>query len=295
MTAVRHGDAAWDPAEVIREQAALLAHAARGAPPGLRAAHLVPHLRDEVLGRYDVRFLACDDDRRRCMVAGTRGLLADWLTDEIRTRLPVGHRMRAFCIEHDLVDELARLVADEAAGHREGAVVVGGRVYAVYPYLRGVPRQDADITAEVGVEHRLDAVSWAGDALLIRGRAAIERVAARDERVEIVLRLRATGTELKIDSGPHGDDHGGARRFAASVPVGELRRGHWDVNVSVRALGLVRAAPLGAVRAAGLVAPPPDRPAATAYFTGDGHLAIAVRGRTGRLARTCWRRLTRRP
>src|SRR4051794_9687890 len=119
MTAVRHGDAAWDPAEFTREQAALLERAARDAPPGQCAAHLVRHLRDEVLGGYDRWFLASDDDLRRRMAAGTRRVLDEWLTDEIKAQLPVGHRMRAFCIRHDLIDELARLVADEAAGHRE--------------------------------------------------------------------------------------------------------------------------------------------------------------------------------
>jgi hypothetical protein len=262
MTAVRHGAAACDRAEFIRQ----------------------------VLGGYDGRFLGCGDDQRRRMTADTRQVLDAWLTDEIRAGLPVGHRMRAFCIQHDLIDELARLVADEAAGRREGAVVVGGRVYAVYPYLRGVPRQDADITAEVGVEHRLDAVSWTGDALRISGRAAIERVAARDEHVEIVLHERSAGTELRIGADPTEDDHG----FTATVPRSELRPGRWDVHASVRVLGVVRQAPLGAVRAIGLAGALPDRPEATAYLTADGHLAVAVPGTARRLVRAGWRRLTRR-
>jgi hypothetical protein len=323
MTAVKPGDAAWDPAELIREQAALLERAARDAPPDRRASHLLGHLRDDVLGRYDGRFLACDDDLRRHMTAGTRTVLDAWLTDDIRARLPIGHRMRAFCIQHDLIDELARLVEDEAAGRREGGVVVGGRVYALYPYLRGVPRRDADITAEVGVDHRLGAVTWAGDALRIRGRASIERVAARDEHVEIVLLERTSGAERRFgtvprDAGDAGDasedkgrsgdgdcgcgcgcgcgagDANDTDGFSASVPMSELCPGQWDVHVSVRALGLVRQAPMGAVRDDGLDGSLPDRPEATAYFTGDGHLAVAVHGRARRLTRTWWRRLTRR-
>jgi hypothetical protein len=244
----------------------------------------------QVLGRYDERFLACGDDLGRRMTAGTRQLLDALLTDEIRAQLPVGHRMRAFCIQHDLVEELTRLVADEAAGRREGAVVVGGRVYALYPYLRGVPRQDADITAEVGVEHRLRAVSWTGGSLRVSGRAAIERVAARDEQIEIVLRERATNAELRVAA--TAQDGG----FAATIALdGDgLRPGHWDVHVSVRALGLIRQAPFGAVRDAHVDGTLPDRPEATVYLTGEGHLAIAVSGRARRLTRTWWRRLTRR-
>jgi hypothetical protein len=262
MTALQPGDTTWaagaDSAELVRQ----------------------------VLDRYDGRFLACGDELRRRMTAGTRQLLDALLTDEIRAQLPVGLRMRAFCIQHDLIDELKRLVADEAAGRVEGAVVVGGRVYAVYPYLRGVPRQDADITAEVGVEQRFRETAWADGALRISGRAAIERVAARDTRVEIVLCARASGAELRVGADDHDEDDG----FAATVALGDLRPGHWDVHVSVRALGLVRQAPFGAVGNG----PLPDRPEATVYVTGDGHLAIAVPGRARRIARTWWRRLTRR-
>jgi hypothetical protein len=314
MTAVQRGEPARDPAELVRE----------------------------ALGRYDERFLDCDAGRRRRMAAATREVLDAWLTDEIRARLPVGHRMRAFCVRHDLLDELARLISDEAAGRREGAVVVGGRVYAVYPYLRGVSRQDADITAEVGVEHRLTEVSWTGGALRIRGRAGIERVAARDTSVEIVVRDRASGAELRVAAGPDAPpaepaasaghpeserhpesagqpgspgrpgfggrpgEGGAGASFVAEVPLAALRPGQWEVDVSVRALGLTRRAPLGAAGFAGPHAGPGagpgagsptaswDRPEATAYFTADGALAIAVPGRGGRFVRRWWRRLTRR-
>jgi hypothetical protein len=269
------------------------------ANPWAAGADSVEFIR-QVLDRYDGRFLACGDDLRRRMTTGTRQLLDALLTDEIRAQLPIGHRMRAFCIQHGLIEELTRLVADEAAGRLEGAVVVGGRVYALYPYLRGVPRQDADITAEVGVEHRLRAVSWADGALRISGRAAIERVAARDTRVEIVLRERATGAELRVGADPAPRDAEGPGHddnddwFAATIALTDLRPGHWDVDVSVRALGLRRQAPFGVAGADDSAGSLPDRPEATVYVTGDGHLAIAVSGRARRLARTWWRRLTRR-
>ena len=267
MTAVRRGDVSRDPT---------------GDPAALIR---------EVLGRYDERFLDSSDDLRRRMAAATRKVLDVWLTDEIRAQLSVGQRMRAFCVRHDLLDELARLIRDEAAGRREGAVVVGSRVYAVYPYLRGVPRKDADITAEVGVDQRLDMVSWSGDALLIRGRAAIERVTARDEQVEIVLCEGTSGAQVRVEAEPDTAGQDGAG-FAASIPLAGLRPGHWYVHVSVRALGVTRQAPLGAVKDAGLDPGPWERPAATAYFTTDGRLAVTVHGRRRRLARTWWRRLT---
>jgi hypothetical protein len=258
----------WDPAEFIRQQPALLELAVRNTPLGEREQHLRRYLRDEVLGGYDRRFLGYDGDLRRRMVAATREVLDAWLTDEIRARLPVGHRMRAFCIQHDLVDELERLVRDEVEGRREGAVVVGGRIYAVYPYLRGVPRQDADITGEVGVDHRLTAVSWSGDRLRIRGYAAIERVATKDDTVELLL--RAGSAEHQVHTDPHQDG------FEAVVDPAALEPGRWDVHVSVSALGLTMEARLGQIRSPALKTTPREKPHATAHFPEPGHLAIDI-------------------
>jgi hypothetical protein len=279
----REGPIGGDPAEFIRRQPALLELAVRNTPPDRREAALHRLIRHEVLGVYDRRFLRYDSDLRRRVVAATRDVLSDWLTDEIRARLPVGYRMRAFCVRYDLIDELERLIRDETEGRREGAVVVGGRIYAVYPYLRGVPRQDADITAEVGVEHRLDAVSWTGDRLRLRGHAAIDRVAAKNDHVEIVLREPEGGAERRVETVPY---QGG---FEASLGLTALHPGRWDVYVSVETLGLSRQARLGRVRAPGLDTSTRERTGASAYFAEDGHLAIELGGKARR-ARPPWRR-----
>src|SRR5947208_1326597 len=124
-------------------------------------------LRD-VLRVYDHRYLDLDRRQRERLVDGTRRVIGDeGLSDAARAALPAADRLRAFCIQYGLRDELERLIRDEVEGSPAGAVVVGGRIYAMYPYLRGVPRQDADITTEVGVEHRLDAVSWQGGRVRI--------------------------------------------------------------------------------------------------------------------------------
>jgi hypothetical protein len=193
----------------------------------------------EILRVYDQRFLEVDRPVRRQLVSSGKGMLGGLLTEAVRLELPESARLRAFCIENELFDELERLIADEIAGHREGAVVVGGRVYAVYPYLRGVPRQDADITAEVGVDHLLTALSWEKDLLRIRGQAAIARVQARETVIELIL---GDGTaELRVVA--ENTETG----FEALVPLPES--GTWTVQVSVRALGVTRIAPFGSVRA----------------------------------------------
>ncbi|GAA3951758.1 hypothetical protein GCM10023085_37990 [Actinomadura viridis] len=229
----------------------------------------------DLLRVYDHRFLDLDGPQRERLVEGTRRMLGDEdLSDAARAALPSAYRLRAFCIRHGLRDELERMIRDEVAGHRVGAVVVGGRVYAMYPYLRGVPRKDADITAEVGVEHRLDAVGWHGGRVRIRGRAVIERVEARRTQVEIVLRESGSGAEHRCAAGPLED---GFEAAGIAVPGPGL----WEVHVAASTLGLTREARLGPVRGPRLKTEPQRRSLGAAgqgtiLFTGGGHLAVRV-------------------
>ncbi|XVQ13074.1 hypothetical protein ACQP1W_11145 [Spirillospora sp. CA-255316] len=231
----------------------------------------------DVLRVYDHRFLDLDGPQRERLVEGTRQVLGEEaLSDAARAALPSSYRLRAFCIRHGLGAELERLIRDEVEGRPAGAVVVGGRVYAMYPYLRGVPRQDADITAEVGVAHQLDAAGWQGRRLRLRGRAAIERVQAREHEIEIVLRERGTGEETRAAATETPDEG-----FEADLPA--PGPGLWDVHVSVSALGVTREARLGAERGPRVRTEPQRRglgsgTGATIHFTDDGHLAVLVEG-----------------
>lgn len=243
-------------------------------------------LRD-LLGVYDARFLELPGPQRSRLVAGTREALGDGLGEEARAALPSAYRMRAFCIQHGLEEELERLVRDEVEGLQEGAVVVGGRVYAVYPYLRGVPRHYADVTDEIEVVHRLDAVDWRAGALRLRGSAMLERIHAREETVELVLRERLSRAECTIPT--CAADAG----FEARIDPAGLAPGGWDVHVAAGALGLRREARLGAVRGPRLRAAPvagtAGERAVTAAFTKQGHLALAVTA--GRRPGALWRLL----
>ncbi|MDL4771748.1 MULTISPECIES: hypothetical protein [Thermomonosporaceae] len=235
-------------------------------------------LRD-VLSVYDHRFLGLDGPQRDRLVDGTLRILGtDGLDEATRAALPASYRLRAFCIRHGLREELEQLIRDEAAGNRAGAVVVGGRVYALYPYLRGVSRQDADITAEVGVEHRLDAVGRQGFNARIRGRAALEQVETRRTDVELVLRKRGgSGAEHRF---PAVEREDGFEAFADLTLPGP---GRWDVHVSATTLGVTREARFGTVRGPRLNTDTSKQGIvsagdATVYFTKGGHLAVLVRG-----------------
>ncbi|GAA3197468.1 hypothetical protein [Actinocorallia longicatena] len=193
----------------------------------------------EILRVYDQRFLDVEPPVRRKLAVATKSMLDGLLTDDVRRGLAEPHRLRAFCIENDLHDELERLIADEAAGRREGAVVVGGRVYAVYPYLRGVPRQDADITAEVGVDHRLDALAWDKTGRLkVKGAAGIARVEARGPAVTLILAAGEAEHRFPVTPADGGFE------ALVEIPPG----GPWNFRVEVSVLGVTRTAPFGSVR-----------------------------------------------
>lgn len=239
-------------------------------------------LRD-VLRVYDHRFLALDRLQRERLVEGTRHVIGEeGLSDAARAVLPASVRLRAFCVLHGLSDELERLIREEIEGGPAGAVVVGGRVYAVYPYLRGVSRQDADITAEVGVEHRLDAVAWQNRRITIRGYAAVERVASNRTAVDVILRERSSGREHGIPAEPRRERPGA---FEAVADPSRLDPGRWDVHVAATTLGVTREARFGSLRAEGVKTASQRRTAGakdvTVYFTKGGHLALVVKDDTG--------------
>ncbi|RAY12543.1 hypothetical protein DPM19_24800 [Actinomadura craniellae] len=224
----------------------------------------------DALRVYDQRFLDLAPDERSRLVQGTRRVLGSGLDPGVRAALPAAYRLRAFCIQHGMDEELERLIRDELAGHREGAVVVGGRAYVMYPYLRGVPRQDADITAEVDVEHRLDAFGWHGGLLRVRGHASIARV--ESPRTAVTLLLRAGETEHRFPATADGPD------FEVPVDPAGLTAGRWEAHVSARTLGLTREAPFGAVRGPRLGRGSRKGAAATARLAPDGPLVVEVHG-----------------
>lgn len=241
---------------------------------------LLSVLRD-VLRVYDQRFLELAPDQRRRLVEGTRQVLGEQgLPGEARTAFPAAYRLRAFCIQHELHEELSRLIEDEVAGRLPGAVVVGGRVYAMYPYLRGVPRHDADITEEVRAEHVLGSLSWSGGRLRVRGRAWISQVEAREYTVDLILRQDDLESVVATTQA-EGD-------FEALVDPASLSPGTWTVHVAVQTLGLTREAPFGSVRDPRLKTDPRERDGVMAHFADPGALTLEIPQaprRPGRLRR----------
>lgn len=176
------------------------------------------------------------------------------LLAELRTALaPFGgidglaavDRLRCHLVAHGHLDELLTLVRRELDGEPEPEVLVeDGRAYAQYPYFRDstlrVPDACYDVTAELGVRHRLSEAALDGSGLALAGEARVHRIPGGGS-TEVVLRGHVTGTELRFPVTDEGDG-----RFTGRVPLAGVPEGVWDVHLAVTAGGMEKEARLDA-------------------------------------------------
>ncbi|MFJ8077718.1 glycosyltransferase [Streptomyces sp. NPDC096176] len=194
-----------------------------------------------------------------------RELLSRMYTPTLRQRVGAITRTRCEFVERGLLDELIELEkADEehrSRGTYPDVLVEAGRAYARLPFFRdssrGVPDECYEITRELQVRHRLDAVSLDRDGLHIAGHAYLRRVAVPHHNTELVLRERSTRVEHRFPArtvpapGIGADEDAGifdytAAGFAVTIDLataadGErLPRGLWDVSVSLDVEGITK-------------------------------------------------------
>ncbi|WP_372407573.1 hypothetical protein [Streptomyces luteireticuli] len=181
-------------------------------------------------------------------------------------------RLRRHLVVHRHLDELLTLVRRELDGQTEPEVLVeDGRAYAQYPYFRDstlrIPDACYDVTAELGVRHRLTAVELDGAGLSLAVEAGVHRIPGGS--AELVLRGHVTGTELRFPAEDMG--RGG---FAGRVPLAGVPEGVWDVHIAVTAQGIGREARLDGGPDAVVSVVAADGTVAT--LTGPGGLALDV-------------------
>jgi CDP-glycerol glycerophosphotransferase len=216
--------------------------------PGTGRDHLVTrHIRLEVLKRFNKRFLAMRPEEQRRLTAEIKEVLERWMTDEVRRRLDVPWRLRAYCVQHDLFDELLEVVRFDLSGASPGLVTEDGRHYVAHPFFRAgvIPHECFDRTSKQPVDHLLNAVEHKGTVVTLRGRAA--RGPGKAQRVELVLREWTTGCEYRTPAPAPGFDVDLDLNTAAGGRP--LPPGLWDVSVAVTAHGTTMESRLGGNRA----------------------------------------------
>ena len=251
-----------DPVEFLARIDSVAEMIAAHIRPGSRRDQLLArHVRKEVL-EWTVAGAWLDDltgARRRAIVASAKAFIDRWVTLALFDRLPAVHRVMAYCLQHNKLDDLTDVVRHHLFGPVQRATVFDGHLYAGLPLFRnpaaGIPDRCYDITNEVTVAHQLHDVTWCDDRVELTGHAFIPHVDTDGQTITVVVREPRLGTEYRIParltptprlSGRFHDgqyDYGRAgftalldlRRIAGGTTIPD---GHWTVSVEVRAHGL---------------------------------------------------------
>lgn len=224
-------------------------------PGKRRDAVLLRHFTWEVAKLLENDFLLLTRDVQEQVRAGVRELARQYLTDDIRDRLPVEARVRLGAARHGDLDDLLAVIRQDAELGIPPAVVDGDRWYAGYPGFRdprlAVPDPWFEITDTVADWlARLDTVSASFEGGRAGARALL--VTARSPRPDLAervsdLRLCAgdvAGVTVAVDADATGTTVRAriplGRVLATVAPGGELR----IVSAQVTALGATGSAAL---------------------------------------------------
>lgn len=205
--------------------------------PGPGRDHLVArHLQFEVLKRFNKRFSKMRPEEQRRLTAEIKKVLDRWMTDDVRRRLNTRWRLRAYCVQNDLFDELLEVVRFDLGQDKPGEVVENGRVYLAHPLFRTgvIPDECFDRTSRKPVDHVLRAVEFTDGVLLLRGRATWGPDPG--QRVEVVLREGTTGEEHRVPA--EAPDFEVRVDLATVAGGGPLPPGFWDASVAVTVDGM---------------------------------------------------------
>jgi CDP-glycerol glycerophosphotransferase len=170
--------------------------------PGLqRDMLMLRHLR-KMLRKFSSGWLALEPADRRRVFDTAAGILERWHTGLIDRALPAWAAIRAWCLQHGLLEELEHVVACPPETAYGDPLVEGRRIYARYPHFRdasGIPDRCFDITREVVPEHTLERATLVEGRLEMAGRAYLTLIGG-DTTVE--LRRWPRGETVRLDATP---------------------------------------------------------------------------------------------
>ncbi|WP_052304891.1 hypothetical protein [Stackebrandtia nassauensis] len=233
-------------------------------PPGAeRQRALAQCLGTELLDGIIVRrwFDELPEAERAMLLDAATAFTRRWVSPQVFVRLEPAHRIMVHCLQSGDEDDLTDVVRYRAFGTPTRAIVDCGRVFAGLPLFRNpatdIPDACYEISATVGVEHRLSEYSWHGTRMRLSGYAFINHVDTDDQATTVVLRERSSGEEAavparlrpspELSSQFHdGLYEYGYAGFDAVVDLDALPGdralpdGQWDVLVEVRAHGVER-------------------------------------------------------
>jgi hypothetical protein len=244
-------------------------------PPGPSRDHLAHrHLTVEVQQLLD-HLVHEPRPQQETFLARLAEIIAPLWHAGLNDRLSAMARLRLHLVRHQMLDELLAFVRFEKELARSKVstpvIVDGGRALARYPFLRdrdrAIPDYCYDVTAQLGVRHRVTRAELHGTTLHLAGHGYLHRVATDDVTTELVLRERDSKAEFRLsvthtttpglgadeDQGHYIYDKAG---FEAAVDIttaadgSPLQDGLWDISLAVGAQGITREVRIGCKRAA---------------------------------------------
>ncbi|MFF5971384.1 glycosyltransferase family 2 protein [Streptomyces sp. NPDC012769] len=244
-------------------------------PGDLRDRLITRHAKVELLRRFDRRFLNDTEDERKAVVELARPYAERWVTPGVFARLDVAERLRVHCVREGLLDELASIVAWDAAGRPGKTAVRDGRLYAAAPYPPGDSAAYAelcDVTDEVvrvSPRRRVEELTWQGSVVALAGYAYLDQVDTDALTTEAVLRHRGSGRQvavpvtheetphLTVSRGRETYDYGRAGfrvaiDLAAVADGGPLDPGTWEIGLRCSVRDLTVTGALGGALGAGI-------------------------------------------
>ena len=230
--------------------------------------------------------LASESDRVR--LADLAAGYLRTVDDAVYAKVPAAQRLRCYLLRNQMHAELAEVLRVSRhsevlrggrpnAGSEAPVTRRGGREpqwYARYPFFadpaHGIPDHIYDVTGEMTLCARIDAITWRGPRLRIEGHAYIRkldsarpgdceiRVSLRNARLRRTIRLkveRVLRADVTADSGQATNcyDWSGfvaevsPRRLATLPGLPLWRAASWELRVEVRGGGLRREGPTDAV------------------------------------------------
>ncbi|MGW6904847.1 glycosyltransferase family 2 protein [Streptomyces sp. NPDC054940] len=224
-------------------------------------------------------------------------IIAPLWHEGLNGRLSAMARLRLHLVRHRMLDELLELVRFEMELAQNSVstpvVVDGGRALACYPFLRdpdrAIPDSCYDVTAQLGVRHRVTRAELHGTTLYLAGHGYLHRIATEDVTTEVVLRERDSKQEFRLpvthtatpglgadeDQGHYTYEKAG---FEAAIEIttaangSPLRDGLWDVSLAIGAQGITREVRIGSKRATDIS----GRPATHVVHTAEGPRAATL-------------------
>ncbi|KUO04648.1 glycosyltransferase family 2 protein [Streptomyces caeruleatus] len=182
-------------------------------------------------------------------------------------------RLRLHLVRHQMLDEALELTRfeKELAGRKFSTPVLvdEGRALARYPFLRdparAIPDSCYDVTAQLGVRHRVTRAELHSTTLYLAGHGYLHRVATEDVTTELVLRERDRKEEFRLpvthtatpglgadeDQGHYVYEKAGfeaALDITTAADGSPLGDGLWDISLAIGAQGITREVRIGSKR-----------------------------------------------